>query len=188
MIHSDRTSYNRAMSKRIGIYPGTFDPVHAGHIAFARETMRLCNLNKVYFLPEPKPPKKPNATDIVTRTAELRKALSDIDNLEVFQPGSEQYSIAETLPELTDAFEDTRFTMMVGSDSFRSLTDWQDIDILLRGHDFAVGLRDDDTDEDMKEYAEKFQEKMGIKLNYKVIHNPDTKDISSTRIRAERDK
>ncbi len=188
MIHSDRTSYNRAMTRRIGIYPGTFDPVHAGHIAFARETMRLCDLDKVYFLPEPKPPKKPNATDIMTRTADLRKALSNIDGLEVFQPGSEQYSIADTLPRLTHAFRDTEFTMMVGSDAFRSLIDWQDIDILLQGHGFAVGLRGDDTEQDMKKSAKKFQEKMNLKLNYKIIHNPDTKNISSTRIRAERDR
>ena len=40
---------------RIGIYAGTFDPVHAGHVAFALQSLEAAKLDRVYFLPERRP-------------------------------------------------------------------------------------------------------------------------------------
>lgn len=41
---------------RIGIYSGSFNPVHAGHIAFALQALESANLKTIYFLPERRPP------------------------------------------------------------------------------------------------------------------------------------
>ena len=44
--------------KSVGIYSGTFDPVHTGHVAFALEAAQVANLQKVVFLPEETPREK----------------------------------------------------------------------------------------------------------------------------------
>jgi cytidyltransferase-like protein len=48
--------------KHIGIYPGSFDPVHEGHFAFAKAALETGRLDTVIFLPEMKPRGKPQVT------------------------------------------------------------------------------------------------------------------------------
>ncbi|HEU5121705.1 MAG TPA: adenylyltransferase/cytidyltransferase family protein, partial [Candidatus Saccharimonadales bacterium] len=67
--------------RRIGIYSGTFDPVHYGHIAFAASAIRACNLDEVVFLPEPQPRYKAGVTDIAHRLALLTMATAAQSNL-----------------------------------------------------------------------------------------------------------
>ncbi len=171
------------MERHIGIYPGTFDPVHAGHIAFATQAMRECKLDEIYFLPEPRPRNKPNAGEIGERARLLEYELAKSAGLRVFCPLSEQYTTKETLPELSNEFENTKFTMLVGSDVFKNIADWNDVEILLGGIDIAVGLRGHDTADDIHAIAQKTKKKLGIEMNYKIIHTPKTRHISSSQVR-----
>lgn len=116
----------------------------------------------------------------------LRDALKSSEQLAVFTPESERYTIKETLPKITESIDESSFTMLIGSDVFKSLGNWEDIEILLSGIKFAVGLRGDDSAENMHLSARKLQEKLGVTVVYEIIEVPETRHISSSQIRGQR--
>ena len=63
------------MVKRIGIFAGTFDPVHKGHISFALQAIEAAGLDEVVFLPEPRPRHKQSVTDQSHRIAMINLAI-----------------------------------------------------------------------------------------------------------------
>jgi nicotinate-nucleotide adenylyltransferase len=174
------------MKREIGIYPGTFDPVHDGHIEFAKAALSACQLDQVFFLPEPKPRNKPNAAHVNHRVEALRDTLGDNEKLGIFTPESDTYTIKETLPKITDSLDASNFTMLVGSDVFKTIDKWSDLEILVSGIKLAVGLRGNDTAEDIHSSARALQEKLGIEITYRVIEVPETRHISSSQIRGNR--
>ncbi len=127
--------------KRIGVYSGTFDPVHAGHIAFATAARTACGLDKIVFLPEARPRGKQHVTDISHRIALLERATSDVPYLQVTQLSSLRFTVQATLPELRALFKDAAFTLLVGSDVALKLQHWPGADALLRDMSLAIGLR-----------------------------------------------
>lgn len=130
--------------KNIGIYSGSFDPVHAGHIAFAREAMRVCNLETVIFMPERFPRGKPNVSPISERITELELALAQTP-FQVLNAHTDQFTVDETLTELEALYPDTTFTFLVGSDVALHLAKWKNIERLTKRYEFAVGMRAEDT-------------------------------------------
>jgi nicotinic acid mononucleotide adenylyltransferase len=70
---------------RIGIYAGTFDPVHAGHVSFALHAMTVAQLDEVYFLPERLPRYKPGAAHFAHRVAMLKRAVKPHPDLQIIE-------------------------------------------------------------------------------------------------------
>lgn len=69
---------------RIGIYAGSFDPVHAGHIVFALKAQEHAGLEQVYFVPERRPATGAEPEHYVHRSAMLSRALRPYAQFEVF--------------------------------------------------------------------------------------------------------
>jgi nicotinate-nucleotide adenylyltransferase len=63
------------LEPRIGLYAGSFDPVHAGHIKFALRAQKLAGLQHVYFMPERRPKQNSEAEHYVHRAVMLKRAL-----------------------------------------------------------------------------------------------------------------
>lgn len=134
--------------KQVGIYAGTFDPVHAGHLAFARAAIESSQLDMVYFLPERYPRHKPNASSFEWRVERLRAALTG-SIFESLVLSDHHLSARETLPELQQRFPHTRLTFLVGSDVALQLSNWRDFDTLARHCDFLVGMRNSEATADV---------------------------------------
>jgi len=135
--------------RQIGIYSGTFDPVHAGHIAFGLETLRQLRLDEVIYLPETIPRYKTGVTPLKHRLAMLELATTPYEGLRPLSVHSSQFTIADTLPELQQLFPDGQFTFLLGSDVLRSLSLWPGIEELAQTAQFAIGLRDKDSTESL---------------------------------------
>lgn len=69
---------------RIGIYNGSFDPVHAGHIVFALKAQKLAGLDEVYFVPERRPQHGATPEHYVHRSVMLSRALQPYDQFHIF--------------------------------------------------------------------------------------------------------
>src|SRR5688500_13565413 len=108
------------MKHRIGIFPGTFDPVHQGHVAFCLEALRVCKLDEVLLLPERVPREKQNVADFSRRRSLLQDAVSARPALHVMVLNSDQFTVKETLPELQRKLGDAELTLLVGSDVVRT--------------------------------------------------------------------
>lgn len=130
------------MKQRIGIFSGTFDPVHKGHIAFALEAARVCRLDKVIFLPERLPRAKQNVTDIQHRLAMLRAATAEHPGLETALLRSSQFTVQQTLPEILQLCGDAKLTLLIGSDVAQTFARrWDGLGELFANVSLAIGMR-----------------------------------------------
>jgi nicotinate-nucleotide adenylyltransferase len=168
--------------RRIGIYSGTFDPVHEGHLAFARHALQDCELDEVIFLPEAEPRGKHAVTDLIHRTMLLEHATRDVPRFRVISLDSKQFTVQHTLPELRGLLGDADLTFLIGSDVAHTFPfRWEGLDTLCREVAFAIGLRarDDPAEVDAILTAMK-QTYSGLRYTY--IQTPAA-DVASSQIR-----
>ncbi len=169
-----------SVKQRIGIYPGTFDPIHQGHVSFALQALKECSLDQVVFLPEPAPREKHSVSDITERTALINEAIKDTQKLSLFNPSSTQFTVRDTLPELRDHFSDVELTFLVGSDIVRTFPyRWHDLDVLLSNVSLAIGMRADDTKDDIVSIIKQLEDQYSIPIPYTFISTPDSHRASS---------
>lgn len=174
------------MSKRIGIYSGSFDPIHDGHLAFAQEALKICNLNEVIFLPEQAPRDKPNVTKIDERIDLIAAKIITIPNLSVLQLRTAQFNVAETLPILQTKFPDSEFTLLVGSDVVRTFEyRWEDLNILLSSVSLAIGMRTGDDSVEIEDILFELEKDFKSAISYTLIYT-DHSHIASSHIRKNR--
>lgn len=114
---------------RIGIFGGTFDPIHVGHLILAERCRDEANLDEVWFLPSYRPPHK--AAPVVTRfeqrcdmvmLATTGQPFFRVEPIERELPPP-SYT-AETLAELSQRHPDAEFALILGADSLVDLPGW----------------------------------------------------------------
>jgi nicotinate-nucleotide adenylyltransferase len=126
---------------RIGIYSGTFDPVHSGHISFALQALKTAHLDKIYFLPERLPRYKPSVEHYGHRVAMLRRALAPYPKLSILELEDHRFSVRRTLNKIRQHLPNSQLVLMVGSDVVFGFKDWPDINELMTSCELIVGLR-----------------------------------------------
>lgn len=128
------------MTRSVGIFSGSFDPVHAGHIAFAQEAMRVCKLDELVFMPERFPRGKPNVSPISERITELEIALAETP-FTILDAQADRFTVDETLTELETLYPDVKFTFLIGSDVALNLPKWQNLERIISHYAFVIGMR-----------------------------------------------
>jgi nicotinate-nucleotide adenylyltransferase len=131
--------------RRVGIYAGTFNPVHTGHIAFALMALEQARLDVIYFLPERRPRHKQHVEHYGHRVAMIRQALRPHPKLEVLETDDVSFTVRRTHRRLRQEFDDAQLVYLMGSDVMRGLHTWQHVDTLLRDTELAIGLRAGDS-------------------------------------------
>ena len=167
---------------RIGIYGGTFDPVHLAHLVLAEQCREQSGLDEVWFLPAARPPHKVGVTisDARHRVAMLEFAISGhpqfrVNPLELERSGP-SYTV-ETLRELTRREPDVEWSLLMGGDSLRDFPTWREPDeIVALARIVAVNRGT----EDLPGCAE-FRARFGERLD--VVQMPGL-EISASDIRA----
>jgi nicotinate-nucleotide adenylyltransferase len=113
---------------RIGVFGGTFDPIHSGHLRAAEEVKEKLRLDRVLFIPTGSPPHRlmPGA-DAGQRLAMVRHALRDhsdfeISDLEIKRPGK-SYTV-DTLARLNQLRPQDEFFLILGTDQLLELGHW----------------------------------------------------------------
>lgn len=159
-------------AQRIGIYPGTFDPLHDGHVAFARQARQACELDEVIFLPEQSPRGKRGASPIAQRVRVLNSVLAAADGLRVMRLATARFTVADTLPQLRQLFPNTTLTLLVGSDVARFMHHWEGLGELLDEMPLAVGLRGHDTPRDMRMVISELEQQYSIAISYTLVSTP----------------
>jgi nicotinate-nucleotide adenylyltransferase len=127
--------------KRIGIYAGTFDPVHAGHISFALQSLTAAKLDRIYFLPERRPRAKQQVEHFGHRAAMLTRALRPYREFAVIELVDVSFSVERTLPKLEQMFVSAELVFLFGSDVIQNLAEWPHAMEFISSHELVVGLR-----------------------------------------------
>jgi nicotinate-nucleotide adenylyltransferase len=115
---------------RLGLFGGTFDPVHLGHLILAEQCREACGLDQLWFVVAGAPPHKPGDRTAVTHRLEMvRIAIAGhasfaVSEIETLRPGP-HYSV-ETLETVRrDQPEDDLF-FLIGADSLAELPSWRE--------------------------------------------------------------
>ncbi|HSF70583.1 MAG TPA: nicotinate-nucleotide adenylyltransferase [Nitrospira sp.] len=132
------------MSSRVGLLGGTFNPVHNGHLAIARQTREALQLERVVLIPTGDPPHKPleHLAPAKDRYEMVRLAIGSdpslsISDVDVRRSGK-SYSI-ETVRLLQQQFgRETTLYFLIGLDAFLELPTWRDPETLLTLCSFVV--------------------------------------------------
>jgi nicotinate-nucleotide adenylyltransferase len=136
---------------RVGIYAGSFDPVHAGHVAFALQAMEQANLDEVIFLPERRPRFKDGPEHFGHRIAMLKHATKPYRNIHVMEMVDKHFTVNRTLPQLQAVFGQAQLVFLVGSDVAEHMPDWVGFDRLMAISEIVVGVRQQRTTEVVQE-------------------------------------
>jgi nicotinate-nucleotide adenylyltransferase len=136
--------------RRIGIYAGAFDPVHAGHIGFALQAMERAKLDRLYFLPERRPRHIQGVEHFGHRVAMLRRASKPHPKFGVLELPDISFDVRRTLPRLQHNFEGDQLVFLFGSDVAVRLPEWPQAEYLLTTCELIVGVRDFDDEAQLK--------------------------------------
>jgi len=129
--------------KKTGIYGGTFDPIHHGHLILAREARESFNLAEVIFVPAGQSPHKTalRSTNAAVRWEMLVAAIAHEEGftasrVEIDRPPP-SYTI-DTVIQLRAERRDTEFLFLIGEDNLPNLPSWHRFDELNRLVQFVV--------------------------------------------------
>lgn len=170
--------------KRVGIFGGTFDPIHMGHLIVAETIMDEFHLDKVVFIPAAVPPHKlgrqispAKHRYMMTMLATCSNPRFQVSDMEMHRQGP-SYS-RDTLAQLIEEHgSDTEFYFIVGADSVENLHTWNRIDELLTMCHF-IGASRPGCMPDMEKIAQRFGP-LAEKIH--CLETPEL-EISSTEIR-----
>jgi len=164
--------------KKVGLYFGTFNPFHTGHLVIANHLAEHTDLDEVWLVITPLSPfkKKKNLLDNHHRLEMVYRATATYDKL---KPCDVEFKLPEpnytskTLAELKDNHPQTDFALIMGEDNLVNFHKWKNYEIILEQHDIFVCPR-----QTTIEMPKQFQD-------HPKIHATDTPvmDISSTLIR-----
>lgn len=164
---------------RVGIYAGTFDPVHSGHITFALQSIQAANLDTIYFLPERRPRGKGQVEHFGHRVAMINRAIKPHPQFDVLELVDVSFSVERTLPFLKKNFPNAELVFLFGSDVVPGLSDWPNADKLLESGELVVGLRNQDNRESIHKIIEKWPKPPKAV----TLFDSYAPDVSSGRIR-----
>ncbi|HMB82669.1 MAG TPA: nicotinate-nucleotide adenylyltransferase [Terriglobales bacterium] len=131
----------------IGLFGGSFDPIHRGHLALAQAAANRYSLRQVLFVPANVPPHKQKQplTAFIHRYAMVALATQDergfVPSLLEAVPGGVNYSI-DTVRRLKQTLKKSdRLFFLIGMDAFRDVAKWHEARALLAECDFIVASR-----------------------------------------------
>ncbi len=139
---------------RIGLFGGTFNPIHFGHLRSAEEVREAQRLDEVWFVPSATPPHKSPARLATAehRYAMVRRAVAGQPQLRVsrieIDRGGRSFSV-DTLATLRQRYPEHRFSFLLGLDAFMDIGTWKDYPRLFTLCDIVVTSRPPHTDVDL---------------------------------------
>ena len=128
---------------KIGLYFGSFNPIHTGHLIIASSVINQTDLQQVWLVISPQNPFKQEASLLneYHRLHLVQLALEDDPRLRAsdieFKLPRPSYTI-DTLVYLQEKYPMHEFTIIMGSDSFQNLPKWKNADLLIRNYSFVV--------------------------------------------------
>ena len=169
---------------RTGIFGGTFNPVHNGHLKLAYTYLDALALDRMLVIPTRIPPHK-KADHLVSgedRLEMCRRAFESdrrfwVSDIELCREGK-SYTV-NTLEELHSRFPDDEFYLIMGSDMFFTLTEWFHWQRLFELAVMCVGEREPDLNVRLREYAGRL-EKLGARCR---VVDLKPVEVSSTQVR-----
>ena len=159
---------------KIGLYFGSFNPVHNGHLIIANHLLNNTGLEQVWLIISPQNPLK-KSSSLLNEYHRLHLVKSAIDGEKNIKASSIEFKLPkpsytiDTLTHLKEKYPQHDFAIIMGSDSFNNIKKWKNYEVLLKEYTIYIYIRPG--------FEIMNHEKNIIILNAPLI------EISSTRIR-----
>ncbi|WP_299675040.1 nicotinate (nicotinamide) nucleotide adenylyltransferase [uncultured Dokdonia sp.] len=128
---------------KIGLYFGTFNPIHVGHLAIANHMAEYSDLDKIWMVITPHNPfkKKSSLLDNHHRYQMVQLALDTYSKIEAskieFTLPQPNYTV-NTLAYLQEKYPDYEFCLIMGEDNLKSFHKWKNYEVILENHELYV--------------------------------------------------
>ncbi len=133
--------------KKIGIYSGSFNPIHHGHVMLANYLVEFSDLDELWFVVSPQNPlkKKEDLLDDDERLKMVQLAVGDdprfcVSDIEMHLP-TPSYTI-NTLAALSEQYPDCQFVFICGMDSLQNFRNWREYQRILDNYELLIFPRE----------------------------------------------
>lgn len=172
--------------RKIGVFGGTFNPIHNGHVLAIREFAEKMQLDALYVIPAAIPPHKEvpdGSPDAKTRLQMVRAAVKElpyatVSDLELKREGKSYTS--DTLRELKAMHPDDALYLLVGTDSFLKLDTWHEPEVVCALATIVCAHREDDPNDLLSKQQLRLKELYNAQS---IILNNRYEEISSSEVR-----
>ncbi len=131
------------MKKKIGLYFGTFNPIHSGHLIIANYMVEFSKLDEVWMVVTPHNPfkKKSSLLENHHRLEMVYRACEDYDKL---KPSDIEFNLPQpnytvnTLVQLEEKYPDLEFALIMGEDNLKSFHKWKNYEAILERYSIYV--------------------------------------------------
>ncbi len=169
---------------RIGIYGGTFSPVHNGHIAMLESFAREPYIDKILVIPTFIPPHKTEdlGATVEDRVRMLELAVKGMAGVEISDVEIKRGNISYTVDTLRELSGEDELYLLLGSDMFLSLEFWREPQEIMKLAHVVVGRRENDieTGKRIKLYKADLEKRFGARI-HETLFPPTV--LSSSEIR-----
>ena len=131
------------MNKKVGLFFGSFNPIHVGHLIIGNHMTEFSDLKEVWFVVTPHNPhkKKKSLLDDLHRLAMVRIAIEDFPNLKAsnieFELPQPNFTV-NTLVILEEKYPTIDFCLIMGEDNLKSFHKWKNFELILDRHSIYI--------------------------------------------------
>nr|WP_314840126.1 nicotinate (nicotinamide) nucleotide adenylyltransferase [uncultured Flavobacterium sp.] len=128
---------------KIGLYFGTFNPIHVGHLIIANHMAEHSDLDQVWMVVTPHNPLKKKST-LLDDYHRLQMVFLATEDFPKIKPSDIEFKLPQpnytvnTLAHLEDKYPNYEFSLIMGEDNLKSLHKWKNYEVILERHDIYV--------------------------------------------------
>ncbi len=130
--------------KKVGLYFGTFNPIHIGHLAIANHMVEFSDLDEVWFVITPLSPFKKKQS-LLDNHHRYQMVFEAVQNYPKLKPSKIEFDLpqpnytVDSLVYLNEKYgEEYRFSLIMGEDNLKSFHKWKNYEVILEHHDIYV--------------------------------------------------
>ena len=175
---------------RIGLFGGSFNPIHKGHVALGRAMLEKAGLDEVWYMVSPENPLKHGNTDFAPEQIRLRMVEAALKNERRLRASDYEFRLPKpsytwnTLRHLRTDYPEHTFVLIIGGDNWVHFHRWAHYVEILRDYEVAVyPRRDDSRDTSVPIPIEEEIEKGNIEVKGVTHIEVPLLDVSSTMVR-----
>ena len=134
---------------KTGIFGGSFNPIHNGHIALAQAVLKQCGLDEVWLMVSPQNPLKRNDSDLLDDSLRYEMAQRALEGVEGVRACDYEFHLPKpsytwnTLQHLSKDYPNDTFILLIGGDNWARFERWRHWKDILWHHDVIVYPRDE---------------------------------------------
>lgn len=129
--------------KKVGLYFGTFNPIHIGHLVIANYMAEFCDMDEVWLMVTPHNPLK-NKKTLLDNHHRYELVYRAVENYPKLIPSKVEFDLPQpsytvnTLAFLEEKYPDHVFALIMGEDNLRTFHKWKNYEVILERHEIYV--------------------------------------------------